>query len=46
MEEDINNNKEVIVQSGQNKTRPMNDAALVSGRMFSVEETRRFGSPQ
>ena len=44
MEEDINNNKEVIVQSGQNKTRPMNDAALVSGRMFSVEETRRFAA--
>ena len=44
MEEDINNNKEVIVQSGQNKTRPLNDAALVSGRMFSVEETRRFAA--
>lgn len=44
MEEDINNNKDVIVQSGQNKTRPMNDAALVSGRMFSVEETRRFAA--
>ena len=44
MEEDINNNKEVIVQSGQNKTRPINDAALVSGRMFSVEETRRFAA--
>jgi hypothetical protein len=44
MEEDINSNKEVIVQSGQNKTRPINDAALVSGRMFSVEETRRFAA--
>jgi hypothetical protein len=44
MEEDINDNKEVIVQSGQNKTRPINDAALVSGRMFSVEETRRFAA--
>jgi hypothetical protein len=44
MEEDINNNKVVIVQSGQNKTRPLNDAALVSGRMFSVEETRRFAA--
>jgi hypothetical protein len=44
MEEDINKNKEVIVKSGQNKTRPINDAALVSGRMFSVEETRRFAA--
>jgi hypothetical protein len=44
MEEDINDNKEVIVQNGQNKTRPINDAALVSGRMFSVEETRRFAA--
>lgn len=44
MEEDINSNKEVIVQNGQNKTRPINDAALVSGRMFSVEETRRFAA--
>ena len=44
MEEDINNNKEVIVQNGQNKTKPINDAALVSGRMFSVEETRRFAA--
>jgi hypothetical protein len=44
MEEDININQEVIVQNGQNKTRPINDAALVSGRMFSVEETRRFAA--
>ena len=44
MEEDVNNYKEVIVQSGQNKTRPINDAAMVSGRMFSVEETRRFAA--
>ena len=44
LEEDVTNNKEVIVQSGQNKTRPINDAGLVSGRMFSVEETRRFAA--
>jgi hypothetical protein len=44
MEEDVNDNKVVIVQNGQNKTRPINDAALVSGRMFSVEETRRFAA--
>ena len=44
LEEDFTNNKEVIVQSGQNKTRPINDAALVSGRMVSVEETRRFAA--
>jgi hypothetical protein len=44
MEEDINDNKEVVVQNGQNKTRPINEAALVSGRMFSVEETRMFAA--
>lgn len=44
MEEDVSNYNEVIVQSGLHKTKPINDAALVSGRMFSVEETRRFAA--
>ena len=44
MEEDININQEVIVQSGPNKSRALNDAALVSSRMFSVEETRRYAA--
>jgi hypothetical protein len=44
MEEEINVSKEVIVKSGPNKTRALNDAALVSARMFSVEETRRYAA--
>ena len=44
MEEDVSNYNEVIVVSSQNKTRPINEATLVSGRMFSVEETRRFAA--
>lgn len=44
MEEDININREVVVQSGPNKSRALNDAALVSSRMFSVEETRRYAA--
>ncbi len=44
MEEEIVIEKEVIVQSKHNKSRPLNEAALVSGRMFSVEETRRYAA--
>ena len=44
MEEEIMVEKEVIVQSKHNKSRPLNESALVSGRMFSVEETRRYAA--
>lgn len=44
MEEDIATTNEVTVQSRPNKSKPLNDLALVSGRMFSVEETRRYAA--
>ncbi len=44
MEEDILINREVIVLSRTNKTKPINEMAVVSSRMFSVEETRRFAA--
>ena len=44
MEEDIATGKEVIVTSKPNKSRPLNESAMVSARMFSVEETRRFAA--
>lgn len=44
MEDDLNTEKEIVVKSRSNKGRPINDMAMVSGRMFSVEETRRFAA--
>lgn len=44
MEEDIISHQAVIVQSRANKSKPINDMAVVSARMFSVEETRRFAA--
>ncbi|MEI6263841.1 MAG: TonB-dependent receptor [Sphingobacteriia bacterium] len=44
LEEDIITTKEVIVQSKPNKSKPINEMAVVSARMFSVEETRRFAA--
>ncbi len=44
LEEDIITTKEVIVQSKPNKSKPVNEMAVVSARMFSVEETRRFAA--
>ncbi|MDB5209228.1 MAG: TonB-dependent receptor, partial [Sediminibacterium sp.] len=44
MEEVVATTKEVIVQSRSNKSRPLNELALVSSRMFSVEETRRYAA--
>ncbi len=44
LEEDIVSNKEVIVQSKTIKSKPINEMAVVSARMFSVEETRRFAA--
>ncbi len=44
MEEDIATGKEVVVTSKPNKSRPLNESAMVSARMFSVEETRRFAA--
>ena len=44
MEEDVVHDKEIVVRGKPNKTKPLNDMALVSARMFSVEETRRFAA--
>ena len=44
MKEDLSMNKEIVVKSNRNKSRPINDLAMVSARMFSVEETRRFAA--
>ncbi|MCE2849151.1 MAG: carboxypeptidase regulatory-like domain-containing protein [Bacteroidota bacterium] len=44
MEEDLSTSKEIIIKSNRNKARPINDLAMVSARMFSVEETRRFAA--
>jgi hypothetical protein len=44
MEEDVVSQQEILVQGRPNKTKPLNDMAAVSARMFSVEETRRFAA--
>ena len=44
MEEEASLSTEVVVIGKPNKARPLNDMALVSSRMFSVEETRRFAA--
>ena len=44
MEEAIINHQEVVVQSRPNKSKAINEMALVSARMFSVEETRRYAA--
>ncbi len=44
LEEDVIVTKEVIVQSRPIKSKPINEMAVVSARMFSVEETRRFAA--
>ena len=44
MEDEVTRNAEIIVRASVNKRRPLNDLAVVSGRMFSVEETRRFAA--
>ena len=44
MEESVVSESEVVVRTRVNKARPLNESALVSARMFSVEETRRFAA--
>ncbi len=44
MEEEIATGKEIILQSRINKSKPLNEMAVVSARMFSVEETRRYAA--
>lgn len=44
MEESVVSESEVVVRNRANKARPLNESALVSARMFSIEETRRFAA--
>lgn len=44
MEEIAVREREIVIKGRSDKTRPLNEMALVSGRMFSVEETRRFAA--
>ena len=44
MEDDVTNAGEILVQARTNKGKPINAFSMVSGRMFSVEETKRFAA--
>ena len=44
MEEIAVREQEIVIKARPDKSRPLNEMALVSGRMFSVEETRRFAA--
>lgn len=44
LEEAITTHREVVVQRRTNRSRAINEMAIVSSRMFSVEETRRFAA--
>ncbi|MDP6908102.1 MAG: TonB-dependent receptor [Flavobacteriales bacterium] len=40
--ENINKIEEVVIKAERDKSRPINEMAIISARTFSVEETRRF----
>ncbi len=44
MEDQVTVGKEIVMQSKTNKSMPLNELAMVSARMLSVEETRRFAA--
>jgi len=44
MDEDLSVNQEILIKLNRSKSKPINDLAMVSARMFSVEETRRFAA--
>jgi len=44
MEDALTEGREVVVRGRPAKSRPLNEMAAVSARMFSVEETRRFAA--
>lgn len=44
LEEDVVAGKEVVVQSRLNRSRAINELAVVSTRMFSTEEIRRYAA--
>ena len=44
MEEEVSTGKEVVVQSKPNRQKPLNEMAVVSTRMMSMQETRRYAA--
>jgi len=44
MEEEVSTGKEVVVQSKPNRQKPLNELAVVSTRMLSMQETRRYAA--
>ena len=44
MEDQVAVGKEIVLQSKTNKAMPLNEMAMVSARMISVAETRRFAA--
>jgi hypothetical protein len=46
MQEKVTNMKEVVVNSGKDKSRPENTFATVSARSFTVEDTKRFAATE
>jgi hypothetical protein len=44
MEEEVSTGKEVVVQSKANRQKPLNEMAVVSTRMMSMQETRRYAA--
>jgi hypothetical protein len=44
MEEEVSTGKEVVVQSKPNRQKPLNEMAVVSTRMMSMHETRRYAA--
>jgi hypothetical protein len=44
MEDEVSNADEILVQARTNKGKPINAFSMVSSRMFSVEETKRFAA--
>jgi len=42
LEEEVSTGKEVVVQSKANRQKPLNEMAVVSTRMMSMQETRRY----
>ena len=44
MEEEVSTGKEVVVKSKPNRQKPLNEMAVVSTRMMSMQETRRYAA--
>ncbi|MFY8108353.1 MAG: TonB-dependent receptor [Bacteroidia bacterium] len=44
MEENLQNQKEVVIKASHQKDKPLNELSVVSSRTFSVEETQKFAA--